>query len=81
VGEVAWHQYMTVKIDNEKLVGKVGSIKIKNHNIFHTIHIKCALSVCSVVEQELKDNYSHLKNQWMLLMFSASLKKKILKIF
>jgi hypothetical protein len=35
VGGVAWHQHLAVKIDNEKLAGKVGSIQINNHNIFH----------------------------------------------
>jgi hypothetical protein len=35
VGGVAWHQYLAVKKDNEKLAGKVGSVQINNHNIFH----------------------------------------------
>jgi hypothetical protein len=35
MGGVARHQHLAVKIDNEKLAGKVGSVQIKNHNIFH----------------------------------------------
>jgi hypothetical protein len=36
VGGVAWHQYLTDKILNKELAGKVGSVQINNHNIFHT---------------------------------------------
>jgi hypothetical protein len=35
VGGVAWHQYLAVKINNEKLAGKVKSVQINNYNIFH----------------------------------------------
>jgi hypothetical protein len=36
MGRVAWHQYLAVKIDNEKLAGNVGSIQINHLNISHT---------------------------------------------
>jgi uncharacterized protein YpiB (UPF0302 family) len=35
-GGVAWHQYLAVKIDNEELARKVGSVQKNNHNIVHT---------------------------------------------
>jgi dipeptidase len=38
MGGVAWHEHLAVKVDNEKLVVKVGSVQINNHNIFHRLH-------------------------------------------
>jgi hypothetical protein len=39
VGGVVWHQYFGGKMNNEKLAGKIGSVRIINNNIFHNWHL------------------------------------------
>jgi hypothetical protein len=66
VGIVAWHQYLAVKIDDEKLAGKVRSVQINNHNnIFYTNPAKISM-VPHFLSVNLREKFRrkfHVKNR------------------
>jgi hypothetical protein len=50
VGGVGWHQYFGDKMDNGKLAGKIGSVRINKNNIFHTLLLRIIDLKCIVCE-------------------------------
>jgi hypothetical protein len=59
------------KIDSEKLAGKVGSVQINNHNIFHKNSVNCLHTKIQILKVGTVTDY---RDQKMLIKYVCRLK-------